>query len=180
MEGEQPYLGDLLAMMAIDHLLTGMIFYKVLFSESAWLPWLSYPQTIGSFSTPDDRRHQRSLKPLRPPLKRLAVGGHIIVLAVGTETNEVFCSDWVGFAVVFFCVSFCVSFFFGGVRETWDILLYYFIFFCVCLFWKKGTCLWRMGVFEWLMGVDGRSWRWRVMTCGCSDIYRKMGGAFIL
>eukprot|EP00435_Cladocopium_sp_Y103_P070739 s295_g35.t3 len=34
------------------------------------------------------RRHQRSLKPLRPPLKRLAVGGHIIVLAVGTETNE--------------------------------------------------------------------------------------------
>ncbi|CAJ1359615.1 unnamed protein product [Effrenium voratum] len=34
------------------------------------------------------RRHQRSLKPLRPPLKRLAVGGHIIVLAVGTEKAE--------------------------------------------------------------------------------------------
>lgn len=34
------------------------------------------------------RRHQRSLKPLRPPLKRLAVGGHIIILAVGTEKTE--------------------------------------------------------------------------------------------
>jgi len=34
------------------------------------------------------RRHQRSLKPMRPPLKRLAVGGHILVLAVGTEKTE--------------------------------------------------------------------------------------------
>lgn len=34
------------------------------------------------------RRHQRSLKPMRPPLKRLAVGGHILILAVGTEMTE--------------------------------------------------------------------------------------------
>eukprot|EP00931_Biecheleriopsis_adriatica_P005603 TRINITY_DN107095_c0_g1_i1.p1 TRINITY_DN107095_c0_g1~~TRINITY_DN107095_c0_g1_i1.p1 ORF type:complete len:1029 (+),score=209.40 TRINITY_DN107095_c0_g1_i1:25-3111(+) len=34
------------------------------------------------------RRHQRSLKPQRPPLKMLAAGGHIVILTVGTESTE--------------------------------------------------------------------------------------------
>mmetsp|Transcript_105689 Transcript_105689/g.187954 ORF Transcript_105689/g.187954 Transcript_105689/m.187954 type:complete len:1018 (-) Transcript_105689:67-3120(-) len=34
------------------------------------------------------RQHQRSMKPPRPPLRLLAVGGHVIILAVGTEKTE--------------------------------------------------------------------------------------------
>lgn len=34
------------------------------------------------------RQHQRAMKPPRPPLKLLAVGGHVIFLAVGTENSE--------------------------------------------------------------------------------------------
>eukprot|EP00933_Yihiella_yeosuensis_P025270 TRINITY_DN19623_c0_g1_i1.p1 TRINITY_DN19623_c0_g1~~TRINITY_DN19623_c0_g1_i1.p1 ORF type:complete len:648 (-),score=112.61 TRINITY_DN19623_c0_g1_i1:96-1808(-) len=34
------------------------------------------------------RKHRRALQPPRPPLKMLAQGGHIVLLAVGTTTNE--------------------------------------------------------------------------------------------
>ncbi|CAE8741786.1 unnamed protein product [Polarella glacialis] len=34
------------------------------------------------------RRHRRALQPVRPPLKMLAVGGHVIVLCVGAQAAE--------------------------------------------------------------------------------------------
>ena len=78
------------------------------------------------------------------------MGGHIIVLAVGTETNEVFCWDWVGFAVVFFCVFVWVLCNMGH---------FYVVVFSVFFVSENKRDMFyveRFYLCGWLLGVDGQ------------------------
>lgn len=109
------------------------------------------------------------------------MGGHIIVLAVGTETNEVFCWDGrlgklcgIFFSIICFCVCFL------GLWVTWDI------FMLICLFRKNWTCftangsLWVVNECWWtVLEMKGDDLCWRVEWRGLlRHRNRKMGGAY--